>query len=145
MRNIGYLPVWLFLWEKPKEKPIPTRTKPILHGLGSRTYPAEVYYSNSMPKYFRAGKLKSLTICQVILFYGRKTTTFIHFTPLKKTKITTRMLKYYRIDHLSNLYSSESTVLLCQNSANKVANVTYVADTFPETQPNKYAFKDILF
>lgn len=45
--------------------------------------------------------------------------------PLKKNKITMRVLKYYRIDHLSMCHNSECTVLLCPNSADKGANVTY--------------------
>lgn len=43
------------------------------------------------------------------------------------------------------LYSSESTILHGQNSANKGANVTYGADTFPETRLTKYTFKNISF
>lgn len=60
-------------------------------------------------------------------------------------KIRIRVLKHYRTNHLSMLYSSESTILHGQNSANKGANVTYGADTFPETRLTKYTFKNISF
>lgn len=64
--------------------------------------------------------------------------------PLKKLRL--EIESWHTKEAITYLCSvAQNTLLLGQNSTNKVANVTSVTYTFPETQPNKYTLKYFIF